>query len=184
MLESVANVLSRIQQIQERFGEMGGIASQGDEPSFEDTLNKAMLQERKNSPSEFTGLIDTYSQKYGLNPNLVTSIIKAESNFNPDAVSKKGAAGLMQLMPGTAKELGVTNIFNPEENIEGGTKYFRTLLDNFNQNLPLALAAYNAGPETVKKTNGIPPIAETKNYVEKVLKFYEEANYTLKANKL
>lgn len=175
MLESVTNVLSRIQQIQERFGEMGGTGSQGVEPSFEYTLNKA-IEERKNNPTDFTGLIDTYSNKYGLDPNLVSSIIKAESNFNPNAVSKAGASGLMQLMPETANALGVTNIFNPEENIEGGTKYFRTLLDDFNQNLPLALAAYNAGPETVKKTNSIPPITETKNYVEKVLKFYKEAD--------
>ncbi len=181
MLEGVVNVLNRIQEINKRFGDFNGGAYQGAgiipsaEPSFEYTLNKTM-EERKNNPYDFTGLIETYSNKYGLDPKLVTSIIKAESNFNPDAVSKKGAAGLMQLMPGTAKELGVTNIFNPEENIEGGTKYFRTLLDDFNQNLSLALAAYNAGPETVKKTNGIPPITETKNYVEKVLKFYKEAD--------
>ncbi|MFH1564021.1 MAG: lytic transglycosylase domain-containing protein [Nitrospirota bacterium] len=173
MLESVTNVLNRIQELKEKFGGMAG-TNQTDNSSFQSTLNNA-IEERKTT-SQFNELIDTYSQKYGLDPNLVSSIIKAESNFNPNAVSKAGASGLMQLMPGTAKELGVTNIFNPEENIEGGTRYFRTLLDDFNQNLPLSLAAYNAGPETVKKTNGIPPIAETKNYVEKVLKFYKEAD--------
>ncbi len=164
MLESVANVLNRIQQIRERF-----VAFAGTNSSFQQTLNKAI---EDNLP--FSELINTYSKKYGIDPNLVTSIIKAESNFNPNAVSKAGASGLMQLMPNTAKSLGVTNIFEPKENIEGGIKYFKGLLDEFDQNLPLALAAYNAGPEVVKKTNNIPPIDETQNYVEKVLKFYKE----------
>lgn len=167
MLEGVANVFNRIQQIGEKF-----VALSGTNSPFQQTLNKA-IEERENVP--FAELIDTYSKKHGLDPNLVTSIIKAESNFNPNAISKAGACGLMQLMPNTAKSLGVTNIFEPKENIEGGIKYFKGLLDEFDQNLPLALAAYNAGPAIVKKTNDIPPIDETKNYVEKVLKFYKES---------
>ncbi|MEW6096992.1 MAG: lytic transglycosylase domain-containing protein [bacterium] len=171
MLEGITNVLNRIQEIREKFINLGGTNRSGN-ISFQDTLNNA-IEETKNNP--FSELINTYSKKYGVDPNLVTSIIKAESNFNPNAVSKAGASGLMQLMPDTARLLGVTNIFEPKENIEGGIKYFKTLLDEFEQNLPLALAAYNAGPEVVKKINDIPPIDETKNYVEKVLNFYKEA---------
>lgn len=167
MLEGMTNVLIRIHQITEKFANITGTTKNSD-VSFQDTLNKAI--EEKETP--FSELINTYSQKYGVDPKLVTSIIKAESNFNPQAISKAGAAGLMQLMPQTAKMLGITNIFEPEENIEGGVRYFKGLLDEFNQNLPLSLAAYNAGPEIVKKTNAIPPIDETKNYVEKVLRYY------------
>jgi soluble lytic murein transglycosylase-like protein len=170
MLEGIANVLNRIQQIRDKFVDIAG-ANRISSLSFQHTLNKA-IEERKSLP--FAELIETYSKKYGVDPNLITSIIKAESNFNPNAVSKAGAIGLMQLMPDTAKALGVKNIFEPEENIEAGIKYFKGLLDEFNQNLPLALAAYNAGPEIVKKTNDIPQIDETKNYVEKVLKFYND----------
>lgn len=169
MLEGITNVLTRIQEIRERFANITGTVKNSD-VSFQDTLNKAI--EEKENP--FSELINTYSQKYGVDPKLVTSIIKAESNFNPNAVSKAGACGLMQLMPHTAKMLGVTNIFEPEENIEGGIRYFKGLLDEFNQNLPLSLAAYNAGPDVVKKINDIPPIDETKNYVEKVLKYYKQ----------
>lgn len=169
MLEGITNVLTRIQEIRERFANITGTVKNSD-VSFQDTLNKAI--EGKENP--FSELINTYSQKYGVDPKLVTSIIKAESNFNPNAVSKAGASGLMQLMPETAKMLGITNIFEPKENIEGGIRYFKGLLDEFNQNLPLSLAAYNAGPDVVKKTNDIPPIDETKNYVEKVLKYYKE----------
>lgn len=167
MLEGIANVLTRIQQIRDKFVDLAGVGN----ISFQHTLNKA-IEERKSLP--FTELIETCSKKYGVDPNLITSIIKAESNFNPNAVSKAGAMGLMQLMPQTAKALGVTNIFAPEENIEAGIKYFKGLLEEFNYNLPLALAAYNAGPEVVKKTNNIPEIDETKNYVERVLKFYND----------
>jgi len=169
MLEGITNVLMRIQAIKERFADIAGIGNSS-AGSFQQTLNKTI--ERKENP--FSELINTYSKKYNVDPNLVTAMIKAESNFNPNAVSKAGASGLMQLMPETAKILGVTNIFEPEENIEGGIRYFKTLLNEFNQNLPLALAAYNAGPDVVKKINDIPPIDETKNYVEKVLRYYKE----------
>lgn len=171
MLEGITDVLNRIQEISGRFAGMAGINSKSDNVSFQQTLNNA-IEERQNPP--FSELITTLSQKYGVDPKLISSIIKAESNFNPDAVSKAGASGLMQLMPETANALGVTNIFAPEENIEGGIKYFKGLLNEFNQNLPLALAAYNAGPEIVKKTNNIPQIAETQNYVKKVLSYYKE----------
>lgn len=107
-----------------------------------------------------------------LNPALVRAVIKAESDFDPWAVSRTGAVGLMQLMPQTALEVGVANPYDVEANIGGGTKYLRGLLDRFDGNLLLALAAYNAGPNSVERNRGIPPIQETREYVSKVLRFY------------
>jgi len=117
-------------------------------------------------------LVHEKATKYKLDPLLVKAVIKTESNWNECAVSKKGAIGLMQLMPATARELNVRNPFNPEENIEGGVKYLRYLLERFNGDLTLALAAYNAGPKWVEKFGVIPPITETRQYVRKVLSLY------------
>jgi len=123
---------------------------------------------------KISSLIQAYGAKYDVDPVLISSIIKVESNFDPKAVSSAGAEGLMQLMPGTARELGVENSFDVEENIEAGTRYFKGLLDRFGGNLELALAAYNAGPQRVERAGGIPNIKETKGYVSKVLKHYRE----------
>ncbi len=116
--------------------------------------------------------ITQVSKRYNVDPHLIKAIIKAESDFNHRAVSKKGAQGLMQLMPETARELRVFNPFNPRENIDGGTRYFRYLLDTFGGDIKLSLAAYNAGPGKVQRANGIPSIPETIRYVKKVLKQY------------
>ena len=110
-------------------------------------------------------LIDEYSQKYGLDSDFVKAVVKQESGFNEKATSKCGAMGLMQLMPGTAKALNVNDPYNARDNIEGGVKYLKGLMDRFGGDMKLALAAYNAGPNAVKKYNGIPPYNETQNYV-------------------
>lgn len=118
-------------------------------------------------------IVQRYSTIYGLEEPLVYAVIHAESAFNPDAVSSAGARGLMQLMPGTALEMGVTDIFDPMQNVAGGTQYLSRMMDLFHDK-ELAVAAYNAGPENVKKHGGIPPFDETQNYV-KVVMAYEQA---------
>ena len=118
--------------------------------------------------SEFDAIIDDHARAQGLSPVLVRAVIEAESAFNPRAVSRVGAMGLMQLMPGTAKDLGVADPFDPVQNIRGGTTYLRTLLDRFDGDVRLALAAYNAGPGAVERYDNVPPYRETRNYVAKI----------------
>lgn len=114
-------------------------------------------------------LIKKASERYGVDEKLVRSVVKAESNFDAGVVSHAGAQGLMQLMPATAKGLGVTDPFDPEQNLMGGTKYLRQMLDRYDGNTELALAAYNAGPGNVDKYKGVPPFRETQNYITKIL---------------
>jgi soluble lytic murein transglycosylase-like protein len=118
-------------------------------------------------------LISEFSNKYQVDFALVKAIIRAESGFNPHAISRKGAKGLMQLMPETARRMSVSNIFNPRENIEGGVRYFKYLLSLFNNDLRLSLAAYNAGENLVSELRTIPPYRETVDYVRRVLNYYQ-----------
>jgi hypothetical protein len=126
----------------------------------------------KTNPA-FYPIILQASSRYQVDPNLVRAIIMAESGYNPNAVSKKGAKGLMQLMPKTAQYLGVADSFNPEHNIDGGVRYFRQLLDRFDGDTALALAAYNAGSRYVMQYQGVPPFKETQYYIKKVLLYYQ-----------
>jgi soluble lytic murein transglycosylase len=128
------------------------------------------------NPADYHRIIADKSRKYKIEPSLVKAMIKVESNFDSTAISRKGAMGLMQLMPYTAEDMNVRNPLDPEENIEGGTRYIKYLLDKFGGNLTLALAAYNAGPDTVKKFGYVPPIQETRQYVNKVLSLYNGKN--------
>jgi soluble lytic murein transglycosylase-like protein len=122
--------------------------------------------------ADYTAYVREAASKYEIEPELIRAVIRAESNGNHRAVSRKGAMGLMQLMPQTANDMNVSNPFNPEENIEGGTRYLRYLIEKFNGDITLALAAYNAGPQTVEKYGNVPPISETVQYVKKVFAFY------------
>ncbi len=126
------------------------------------------------SASALNEVVDTASATFHLDPDLVNSVIHAESGFNVHAVSPKGALGLMQLMPGTANQLGVNDAFDPEANITGGSRYLRELLERYNFDLVKALAAYNAGPERVEQYQGVPPFSETRAYVARIVHDYNQ----------
>ncbi len=117
-------------------------------------------------------VVERNAIRNALDPELVWAVIRIESDFDPRALSYKGAMGLMQLMPETARELAVDDPFDPEQNVRGGTTYLRAMLDAFGDELVLALAGYNAGPEAVRRFSGVPPYPETRDYVEKVLRVY------------
>ena len=123
---------------------------------------------------DISEVVNTASGRYRLDPDLVNSVIKAESGFNVRAVSPKGAQGLMQLMPGTASQLGVPNAFDPEANVNGGTKYLRELLERYDFDMVKALAAYNAGPQRVEQYGGVPPYYETRAYVARIVKDFNK----------
>ena len=124
------------------------------------------------SKNQLTNMISEISEKHGVDEKLVKALIRQESGFNPKAKSKAGAMGLMQLMPATAKGLGVTDAYNPVQNVDGGVRYLKSMLEKYNGNVILALAAYNAGPGAVDKYDGVPPYKETQNYVKNILANY------------
>lgn len=138
------------------------------------STRKARVAPASSDPaSNFLPLIRGLSTQHGIDENLVRAIIEVESNFDPKAVSPKDCKGLMQLHPDTARRFGVKDIFDPTENIQGGIRYLQFLIDHFDDNLELAVAAYNAGENAVDKYNGVPPYPETRNYVNKVAALYD-----------
>ena len=188
-LSGLELTLRRINTIESQFQEMvnfGNDINQTDS-DFQRILDSAYEKEYGKKPEvsqripssgnnlshgDIDKLIDKYSEQNNLDPDFVKAVVKQESGFNPNAKSHCGAMGLMQLMPATAQGLGVTNAYDAEQNIYGGTKYLKGLMDRFDNNKELALAAYNAGPNAVKKYNGIPPYRETQNYVKNVMASY------------
>ncbi len=130
------------------------------------------LQGQSPKPQNLNEVINTISDQHHLDPDFISSVIHAESGFNPRAVSPKGAQGLMQLMPGTASKLGVSNAFDPRANVEGGTRYLSELLQRYNFDVIKALAAYNAGPHRVQQYGGVPPYYETRTYVARIVRDY------------
>ncbi|MBP2629403.1 MAG: Lytic transglycosylase catalytic [Firmicutes bacterium] len=184
MMEGISQVLQRIINIEDRFSPNKAIKNSKFQSYVDGAMNTKVNQNSStlkandgksaatNAPADINALINQSAQKYGIDPKLVSAVAKAESNYTPNAVSDAGAVGVMQLMPDTASSLGVTNIYDPRDNIEGGVKYIKQLLNTFDGDVSKAVAAYNAGPQAVKNYNGVPPYAETQNYVKKVLDLY------------
>ena len=129
---------------------------------------------RRHTKEELQQMAHSIAEKHQVDPVLVTAVIESESNWDPLAVSSKGAQGLMQLVPGTAEFLGVTDVFDPEQNLDGGVRYLRMMLERYNGDLEKALAAYNAGPEAVERYGGVPPYPETHHYVAQIIREYNK----------
>jgi soluble lytic murein transglycosylase-like protein len=169
-LDHLDAVKARVEEIRRKiseFQESPAISAPSTGTSFAEALSQAKAGKHIECPQELQPMIAKSAAKYDVDPALVKSVIKAESGFRSDAVSRVGAKGLMQLMPGTARSLGVDPT-DPEQNIDGGTQYLKQLIDKFGS-VKLAVAAYNAGSGAVARYGGVPPYAETQRYVEKVM---------------
>ncbi len=195
VFERMSAINAKMQSLQSRFSSETGNVRPGslsqsqplNQPSavsFEKLLSTVQSAGAASEPSastvpysakekDYEGLVKEASLKYSIDEDLIRSVIRQESGFNPNAKSPVGASGLMQLMPETAKDLGVRDIMDPRDNMMGGVKYLRQMLDRYDGNKTKALAAYNAGPGNVDKYGGVPPFAETQNYVSNILSMYE-----------
>lgn len=170
-VESFENILQTGAKV--KFGDLlTNPATRVNAELYTNTANSLSQKNDYTNKTKIKELISRVSKRHGVDEKLVNALVKQESGFNPNAKSKVGAMGLMQLMPGTAKELGVIDPMNPEQNVEGGVKYLKSMLNKYNGNIILALAAYNAGPGAVDKYDGVPPYAETQNYVKSILSSY------------
>lgn len=181
-MDGISTVIERINEIKTRFGLMRHNKIPKNQ-SFQETLSNTAKQlpnqknietkdSKKYSIPEIKSLAEDFARINNVPSSLVKAVIKTESNYNPNAVSKKGAMGLMQLMPATARALGITNPFDIQENLKGGVSILKRLLEKYDGDYKMALAAYNAGEKAVTKNNGIPPYKETKQYIEKVINSY------------
>jgi soluble lytic murein transglycosylase-like protein len=174
-LAAVVPLSAQITVKQDKYGRI--IVSNMDKDSHYKYLGKPKKSKYKktpgtiNVPPYYLAKIRKLAKRYKLKEKLILAVAKAESSFNPFAVSHKGAVGIMQLMPDTARQYGVYNRYNVDQNLEGGIRHLKYLYDKYKQNLPLTLAAYNAGEEAVKKYKGVPPYKETRNYIKRVLKY-------------
>ena len=183
-LDGISQIMQRIHSIETRFGVAAAPTADFDKvlksemntatpTTLPVTTNATKTVKSSASAGEIDTLIRSAAAKYGVDPKLVSAVAEAESSRRPDAVSSAGAVGVMQLMPETAKALGVNNVYDPAQNIDGGAKYLKEMLDDFGGDVRRAVAAYNAGPQAVKAYGGVPPYAETQNYVNKVLDLYQ-----------
>ncbi|WP_240620191.1 lytic transglycosylase domain-containing protein [Peribacillus acanthi] len=171
-LGSVENILEMVEEKKDNLLSFASMLPSTFTPIMSETIEKVSEKVEAVSSKGFHDVIEQAAERFNLPVKLIQSVIQQESAFNPNAQSHAGASGLMQLMPSTAKWLGVKNVFDPYENIMGGSKYLRQMLDKYDGNTELALAAYNAGPGNVDKYNGIPPFRETQNYVKKIMISY------------
>lgn len=180
-IQGLQNALARIEAIKNRFEgppKVSGKPVNNQPAGFAGALNEAAskndgVQPLKGNVS-IERLINTQASRHEVDPALIRAMVHAESAFNPRAVSSAGAQGLMQLMPGTASDLGVADSFNPAQNLDGGIRYIKGLMGRYDGSLPKALAAYNAGPGNVDRYGGVPPFAETTGYVDKVINLYKQ----------
>ncbi|EAX48664.1 Lytic transglycosylase, catalytic [Thermosinus carboxydivorans Nor1] len=175
-MESISRVTQRIAAIQQRFTSPAHFTKGDFAATFASVRTQSLKPaEGAKTSSEIANMVHAAARRHGVDPQLALAIAQAESGLSPLAVSDAGAVGVMQLMPETANQLGVRNIYDPWDNIDGGVRYLKSMLNMFNGDVIKAVAAYNAGPAAVARYDGIPPYAETKGYVARVMSFYGQS---------